>query len=253
MERELNRKEREKFDSIRVQLENMTPRIFYSNLQKAKIPKSVRVRPDSREYSEEQSREQSTLRVLYQRESDVPRVPHESANAYTFIGNDIESIPEKKVTAPMPEPYQPQPQSMPMPMPYPGMMQSMPSMPSMPNVPMMDPQYFNMMMMGRASQNMPFYFPKVLINNTTNKPINYRTEACRNFHSPAGCTHGDNCHFIHDFKYEGRPIPNMAEWRRTNEIRLKNLEAMKNAQLGMATYYPPAGPELHSRQQQHPQ
>lgn len=55
----------------------------------------------------------------------------------------------------------------------------------------------------------PNVYPKVLINNWNNKPMKYRTEPCRNFHSLAGCTHGDNCHFIHDFEYAGRPIPNL--------------------------------------------
>lgn len=103
----------------------------------------------------------------------------------------------------------------------------------------MDPNLMNMMM-GRA-QAMPMYFPKVLINNSNNKPVNFRTEACKNYHSPAGCTHGDNCHFIHDFTYEGRPIPNLAEWRRQNEIRNKNLESMRNMQMGIPSYYPPGG------------
>lgn len=90
-----------------------------------------------------------------------------------------------------------------------------------------------------------FFQPRVPINTKTNKPMNYRTVPCRNFHSPAGCERGDNCHFIHDFGFEGRPIANLNDWKRSNEIRQKNLKAMQDLNVGFAAYYPPAGPEPH--------
>mmetsp|Transcript_1594 Transcript_1594/g.3411 ORF Transcript_1594/g.3411 Transcript_1594/m.3411 type:complete len:456 (-) Transcript_1594:100-1467(-) len=94
-------------------------------------------------------------------------------------------------------------------------------------------------------QNPLFFQPRVPINTRTNKPMNYRTVPCRNFHSPAGCERGDNCHFIHDFGFEGKPISNINDWKKSNEIRQKNLKAMQNLSLGFAAYYPPAGPEPH--------
>ena len=87
---------------------------------------------------------------------------------------------------------------------------------------------------------MPMYNQNLLMNSNT-KPINFRTEACKNFHSPAGCTHGDNCHFIHDLDYDGRPIPNMAEWRKSNPTRLRNLEIMKSMQMGLNPQPPISG------------
>ncbi|CAD8153911.1 unnamed protein product [Paramecium octaurelia] len=35
----------------------------------------------------------------------------------------------------------------------------------------------------------------------------YKTKHCHNFHSSIGCTRGDNCNFIHDSRYPGRPAP----------------------------------------------
>ncbi|CAD8055632.1 unnamed protein product [Paramecium primaurelia] len=35
----------------------------------------------------------------------------------------------------------------------------------------------------------------------------YKTKNCHNFHSSIGCTRGDNCNFIHDSRYPGRPAP----------------------------------------------
>ena len=75
------------------------------------------------------------------------------------------------------------------------------------------------------------------LSNPTAKPINFRTEACKHFHSSSGCTHSANCHFIHDYDHEGKPIPNMADWRRTNPTRLKNLEEMRRAQMGHQPHF----------------
>ncbi|CAD8151296.1 unnamed protein product [Paramecium pentaurelia] len=37
----------------------------------------------------------------------------------------------------------------------------------------------------------------------------YKTKHCHNFHSSIGCTRGDNCNFIHDSRYPGRPAPTL--------------------------------------------
>ena len=213
----------------------MTPKIIYSTLRskfyiEISAPKSFRPKSqETTEMKEESSRQASSLRVAYQRESDIPKVPYDNNN---FSYADSVIIPSQKITQPKIDiPSQP-----PLMMPIPTMQGLMPSN-------MMDPSYINMMM---GQQTMPLYFPKMLLNNNNTKPINYRTEACKNFHSAAGCTHGDACHFIHDFTYEGRPIPNMAEWRRNNNVRMKNIEAMKNMQMGIPTYYPPPS-EPHLR------
>ena len=39
------------------------------------------------------------------------------------------------------------------------------------------------------------------------RPPNYKTVPCRNFHGGIGCIRGDACHFIHDYKYIGQPVP----------------------------------------------
>lgn len=85
---------------------------------------------------------------------------------------------------------------------------------------------------------------KMLYNPISKKPQNYRTVPCRKFHSVDGCERGDNCHFIHDFQYQGRPIPNFQDWKNSNLIRQRNIQAMNNYSVGMASYYPP--PENHN-------
>ena len=208
MEKELNRKVKtiqEKFreDNIKSLLENMTPKIFYSNLSsifysEIIIPKSFRAKNlETSEYSEENNRQHSSLRVSYLRESDIPKVPYDNMS---FSYAEAVFIPSQKIM---------QPPKIEIPV-QPSMMMPIPSIPGIIPGNLMDPNYMNMMMMSQPP-TMPMYFPKILLNNSNTKPINYRTEACKNFHSAAGCTHGDACHFIHDFTYEGRPIPNMAE------------------------------------------
>ena len=191
-----------------------------------KKPKTDRPRiTETAEMSEESKRQQGSFRVSYQRESDIPRVPSDS---YKYSVAEYLYIPSQKIIQSNPVDLQSQtPLMMPL-APLPGILPG--------NV--MDPNYLNMMMMSQNS-SMPMYFPKMLLNNSNTKPVNYRTEACKNFHSAAGCTHGDACHFIHDFAFEGRPIPNMAEWRRNNSIRTKNIETMKSMQIGFPSYYPP--------------
>ena len=53
---------------------------------------------------------------------------------------------------------------------------------------------------------------RVIIEPGGDKPINFRTVPCRNFHSSEGCTRGDNCHFVHDFDHIGTTIGNIPEW-----------------------------------------
>lgn len=85
---------------------------------------------------------------------------------------------------------------------------------------------------------------RVLFNAVTKKPQNYRTVPCKKFHSSEGCERGDNCHFIHDFQFQGRPIANFHDWKNTNTVRQKNLQTHLFG-VGVATYYPPTGSEPH--------
>lgn len=173
---------------------------------------------------EESKRQEGTLRVKYQRESDIPKIPYENAS-FCYPGDVV--IPANKVMVQAKNESQS----------IPSMNMSMPMI----NGGIMDPAYLSMM---TPSMPMPIYMPKLM--NPNSRPVNYRTEACKNFHSAAGCTHGDACHFIHDYTFEGRPIPNMAEWRKSNKIRMQNMEAMKSMQMGYPMYYPPAS-EPHLR------
>lgn len=72
-----------------------------------------------------------------------------------------------------------------------------------------------------------------VINPLTNKPPGFKTLPCRNFHSVIGCQRGDNCHFVHDFTFQGRPIPNFEQWKHSNEERLKNITQSS------PVYFPP--------------
>ena len=84
---------------------------------------------------------------------------------------------------------------------------------------------------------------RALYNPVTKKPQNYRTVPCRRFHSADGCERGDNCHFIHDFQFQGRPIPNFHDWKNNNMTRQRNVQGMNNYNMGVPEYYPPQGPE----------
>jgi hypothetical protein len=44
-------------------------------------------------------------------------------------------------------------------------------------------------------------------NALKNVNKNYKTKPCNNFHSELGCGRNEGCHFIHDWEYKGRPIP----------------------------------------------
>ena len=239
-------------------------------------------------------REQSGQRVIYQRESEIPRSPLEVLSQKPQITQrDISLIPffklgsyPAKVIKIIDHPivindeflkvFQPPapPTILPIQNHYPTMMPvishsysntvfpqipqppppppkigplTLPSAPipaynPIPSIPMYDPSMINTPMdpFGILGKN------KVLYNPITKKPQNYRTVPCRRFHSGDGCERGDNCHFIHDFKFQGRPIPNFQDWKNNNAIRQRNLYAMNNYSMGMASYYPPAGPETHN-------
>jgi hypothetical protein len=169
---------------------------------------------------EETKRQQETLRAIYQRESDIPKIPYETQSS-SYPGDLV--IPASKMMI-QPKVEIPASAAIGMPIGMPIIQQ-----------PIMDPNFMGMI---TPNIQMPMYMPKLM--NPNSRPVNFRTEACKNFHSAAGCTHGDACHFIHDFTYEGRPIPNMAEWRKTNKIRMQNMDAMKNMQMAYPMYYPPA-------------
>jgi hypothetical protein len=99
------------------------------------------------------------------------------------------------------------------------------------NLPMYDPS----MMMNAMD---PYNFmgkSKILYNPVTKKPQNYRTVPCRRFHSTDGCERGDNCHFIHDFQYQGRPIPNFQAWKNNNMQKSMQMHGYSN----VPGYYPP--------------
>jgi hypothetical protein len=104
MERELNRKvkltqEKEKDGQVKNQLENMTPRVNYAQPSRilyagVKIQLTQRRRPESAESIDQLKREQQTQRVIYQRESEIPKSPLEahSPKSYTSL-KDIMLIP----------------------------------------------------------------------------------------------------------------------------------------------------------------
>ena len=48
---------------------------------------------------------------------------------------------------------------------------------------------------------------KNMLLGVKRRPPNYKTVPCRNFHGGLGCIRGDSCHFIHDYKYIGQPVP----------------------------------------------
>ena len=59
-----------------------------------------------------------------------------------------------------------------------------------------------------------------------------------------GCERGDNCHFIHEFQYQGKPIPNFHNWKNNNMMK-KNLQPINSYNPGVA-YYPPTGPDINN-------
>lgn len=297
MERELNRKEKEKDGQVRVLLENMTPRISYTapirktNLGIRVNSARVREKYESMEARDQYRREQQMAKVIYQRESEIPKSPLETHSKSNTSPKDIVTIPFFKpgsyppkvirITEPtnlitedfmkvfrpdLRQPPPPPPPLMnmygqvmshqvppPMPGPVPSMYtgQSIPQAPPrvgplpsapipayntmMPGMPMYDP---NMM----VNPMDPYNFMnkgKILYNPVTKKPQNYRTVPCRRFHSADGCERGDNCHFIHDFQYQGRAIPNFQAWKNNNMQKSMQMHGYPT----MPGYYPPPGPE----------
>lgn len=308
MERELNRKvikkkEKEKDVQVRIQLENMTPKINYtqpiSNIYiGSRIVFTHRKKAESSEALDQIKREQALTRVVYIREGEIPRSPLESPSMRSYFSiKDIMQIPFFKAGSypprsikiveqqmvmnddfmkvfqpPIPPPPPPPPHSMyppllphasnpmghsmmsmqsgmyphhiPQPPPRVGPLPSAP-IPQynamMPSVPMYDPSILANPMDPYSLMNKT----RVLYNPVTKKPQNYRTVPCRRFHSSDGCERGDNCHFIHDFQYQGRPIPNFHDWKNNNMTRQRNLQGMNNYPMSVPAYYPPQGPEGH--------
>lgn len=257
----------------------MTPKTAYmiatsKNYAEPLIIGSQRKKPDSSESSDQTRRENGILKVMYQRESEIPRMPVEtSSNSY--LNGSIVSIPYMrpgcyprviKIVDPpkvdekpfemmmqpgfpgympqyhsmmpmevppqnmhpnpmMPQmhpmmPMQPQPMSMQPPMGQPMMSMYMPYVPQTQNYPMAPQGVSPYLPMNRAQ---PMYQPamlnqfppqnkkQIIFNPITKKPQNYKTMPCKKFHSGEGCDRGEACHFIHDFNFQGRPIPNFQE------------------------------------------
>jgi hypothetical protein len=99
MERELNRKEKEKDGQVRVLLENMTPRISYTapirktNLGIRVNSARVREKYESMEARDQYRREQQMAKVIYQRESEIPKSPLETHSKSNTSPKDIVTIP----------------------------------------------------------------------------------------------------------------------------------------------------------------
>lgn len=296
MERELNRKvfyiqEKEKDGQVRVQLENMTPRITYTQPFSIlyigmRIMFTHKRKIESTESLDQLKREQSLQRVIYQRESEIPKSPLEvhSQKSYGSL-KDISLIPffksgsyppkiiklidqpiiindefmkifQPPVPPPpppmipaqyspiIPLPIQPGLYTGQVPQPPPPRLGPLPSSPipqyNMPQIPIYDPAILANPMDPYSLMNKS----RILYNPVTKKPQNYRTVPCRKFHSGDGCERGDNCHFIHDFQFQGRPIPNFQDWKNHNMIRQQNLQSINT--YNMASYYPPPGPEAHN-------
>ncbi|CAG9327901.1 unnamed protein product [Blepharisma stoltei] len=222
LEKSMNSQINQENQAVQSALQSMVPYVFYSLPLKYSTISSIKPKIiNSSEFLEEDAREKNSLKANYHTTIDIPDAPFEESNITCTVPVDVTKIPAKKATPQIDQNQKPNVSNyIPVQMPSAGMDSS-----NLSN--------------WNAKPILPSYFPKALISGNINKPINYQTEACRNFHSPAGCAHGDNCHFIHDWTYEGRPIPNLEEWRRTNSIRLKNLEKMREMQIGAAAYYPP--------------
>ena len=229
------------------QLRNMRPVVTYSSLpsnryEGLKIVFTTRKgKMDSQEAKEQIRREGELNRVTYARESDIPRSPREPASkAETTITADVLIVPlvnkaarqygeEKPVVPNMSTLF-----SMIPPMPMQMQMQMPMQMPYM-------QQTEQMMQMGWGGYPPPAAFlntkKKIQIDPKTNKPVNYKTVPCKMFHSPQGCTRGDSCHFIHEVSFSGRPIPNLSEWKKSNEARQKSLKDAETAAQNAVPYY----------------
>lgn len=51
-------------------------------------------------------------------------------------------------------------------------------------------------------------------NQSYNANRNFKTVPCKYFHSPQGCVKANNCTFIHDEEYAGKPTPSMLKSNR---------------------------------------
>ncbi|CAG9327857.1 unnamed protein product [Blepharisma stoltei] len=278
----------------------MIPKVEYNIDKKPLIKNCLRKKAESLENIEETRRESENMKCVYQRESEIPKMPRDTGASSSLnisvmkippyrqgchiqtisikeapqdlpiqnsqipiesysppMNFQFHSLKESEVKAMPPQPTMPMytPSPMPNPMnpynPYmmpmaPNPMMPMPMMPNSYASPVINPGYYPPM--NPVYQPMPGYPPNplttnpamkkpFLINPLTNKPPGFKTLPCRNFHSTIGCARGDNCHFIHDFQFQGRAIPNFEQWKITNEERLKNLPNSKEAM--QPIYFPP--------------
>ena len=271
----------------------MSPRINYSAPLRTfyvgtKLSYTNRRKIESLETLDQQKREQSVQRILYQRESEIPQSPMEciSQKSVSFL-RDITTIPFFKAGSfppktirivdqpmaihddymknyrPAPPPELPVvypqvhhimqhpgifPHMMPPP-PMPVRVGPLPSMhlpaPPLPNnthpfnpYPMQGHPMYDPSMMGNPGD--PYGMmnkTRMIYNPITKKPQNFRTVPCRRFHSQDGCERGDNCHFIHDFLYQGRPLPNTH-----GNNGMRRSQPPGNYNPAMPSYYPPPEP-----------
>ena len=236
MTRELSKKvastqERQVEGQILEHLRNMKPVVtFVSPLRTPHPGLKLKRRPrlDTHEMKEQARREQDLARITYPRESEIPRAPREPAGrAETHITPDTPLIP-LVCKNPHPPPAEEKPAAYLQP----------PAMPFVPPPMQADPYY--QLFLSQMSPLLIGQKKRVQIDPRTNKPVNYKTVPCRLFHSPSGCTRGDNCHFIHDTNYSGRPIP--SDWKKNSDVRQKSTK-MENLVPGPESYY---GSESHA-------
>ena len=250
---------------------------------------------DSLESVDQLKREQSVQRVIYQRESEIPKSPMEAMSQKSYSLKEIITIPFFKAGSFPPKTikivesfvslnedymknYQPPPPPMQTPypqvhalMPHPVMYQHMNPPPQMisragplPSIPLPAPPLPNSIPPSFSPYPMnphAMYDPsmmsapmdpygmmnktRMIYNPITKKPQNYKTVPCRRFHSADGCERGDNCHFIHDFQHQGRPIPNSHDWKNNNMMR-RGMQPQNSYNPAMPSYYPPPGPDIHN-------
>ena len=209
-------------------LRNMKPAVtFVSPLRTLHSGLAIKRRPrlDTPEMKEQARREQDLARITYPRESEIPRAPREPAGrAETSITPDTLLI-----SLVCKNPRQPPSEEPPVLFTPP---QPMPFIPP-PLAPSPTDPYYQLYL----SQMGPLLLgqkKRVQIDPRTNKPVNWRTVPCRLYHSPQGCTRGDNCHFIHDTNYSGRPMP--SDSKRNNEARQRTFKQMENVIPGPESY-----------------
>ncbi|OMJ81332.1 hypothetical protein SteCoe_18256 [Stentor coeruleus] len=284
MERELNRKEKEKDGQVRSLLENMTPRVTYAQPLRMKILITHRKKSESTESLDQLKREQLLQRIIYQRESEIPKSPLEAhtQKIYSTL-KDIHLIPFFKAGSYPPkiiriidqpavyhENYMKIFTSMQIPPPPPPVYQMynppsqimlhhqipssyvhsqhQPPPPRVGPLPSGPIQQYNPVI-----QSSPAYDPALLANPmdpyslmnksrtiynpVTKKPQNYKTAPCRGFHSQEGCERGNDCHFIHNLQFQGRPMPSFPDWK--NNHARNRMQSYSNYPSNGPSYFPP--------------